>query len=282
MVEVNHQQAADMRAEHEAKKRWFESQREDFLEQQRDKVELGHQQTVERAAAIEALKSTKRVIGAQMRVKLEKKWKEEKQKKRDYVEKAHSGVFDARQKKVEAVAIRKQIERENAVKIGEAAKVARAERREQAKATVRREEQAARDFTARVRHETRPEVRQESKNLFQQQRDAVAEAARVKLEHERTEVQAQRTAYLNMANKTKGKVAELHAASKASLQALAEKRKADAWTVRQALGDEFKRKISIEEEGRQVRKALHDDIRNWKLMSVIDPDTYQDEIAGMA
>ena len=37
--------------------------------------------------------------------------------------------------------------------------------------TIRLQEQAARDFAARVRYETRPDVRNETREFFQAQRD---------------------------------------------------------------------------------------------------------------
>ena len=51
----------------------------------------------------------------------------------------------------------------------------RTERKEQTKATVRREEQAAQAYTAQVRYETRPEVRQEGAEMYQNLRNQVAE-----------------------------------------------------------------------------------------------------------
>ena len=50
------------------------------------------------------------------------------------------------------------------------------QRKEHAKSTQRREEQAAKDYAARVRHETRPEVRLEGREMFQAQRDAMVQS----------------------------------------------------------------------------------------------------------
>lgn len=276
VVEVNLQEAADMRAEQAAKKEWFRQQREEFLEAQREKVEKGKQQTIERAEAIDALKKVKREVGSVIKQRLEHKWQEEIVRKKAFVEKSHGVVFEARKKKQKAVTDRKKYERENAIAIGEAAKALRAERREEAKATVRLQEQAARDFTARVRYETRPEVRQESSSLFQHQRDAAAEAARQKQEIERAQVKEQRAAYLQMASQVKDKVAGLHAASKASQLALKESRKTDAWQVRSSLDDEYQRKMRNEEQSRQNRQYMHDQILEWKVHSVVEPDDEQE------
>ena len=150
----------------------------------------------------------------------------------EFVEKSHSQVFDARKKKQGAVRARVEREREQAIAIGEAAKVARAVRRERTKETVRREEKAAKDYTARVRYETRPEVRQESSDLFQAQRNAAAEAARMKQERERAEVAEARERYMQAATDVRSKVEGLHASTKASKDSLVEARRQDAYRVR--------------------------------------------------
>ena len=203
VVEDNLLQAAAMRTEAAAAKDWFREQQDEFLKGQHEKVLKGHQQAVERAVALEALKRNKRSVGVEMREQFERKWKDELQRKREFVEKSHSVVFDARKKKQVAVKARKQYEQEQALAIGEAAKIARAERREQTKATVRKQEKEARDYTSRVRYETRPAVRQESSDLFQRQRNEIAEELRQRHEMERQEVQQTREAYLQKANQVR-------------------------------------------------------------------------------
>ena len=271
VAENNHQNARQMRDEADVAKNWFQQQQEDFLAEQHKKVLRGHEQARERAIALEDLKQTKRQVGSEMRQKLAKRWKEELIKKREFVEKSHSAVFDARKKKQGLVRTRLQAEREQAIQIGAQAKIARAERREQAKATVKREEQAAKEYTERVRYETRPEVRKEGKDLFQAQRDAIAAEAREKLEEERRQMAVQRERYMNMASGVKARVDEMHASTKAAKERLAEARRQDAATVRATLNAERERKRQHDEESRENKQALHDEIHTWSIFSFSEP-----------
>ena len=268
VVEANLNQAATMRAEAEAAKNWFEKQQREFLEGQYEKVLRGHEQAVVKAEALELLKRKKRNMGTTMRAHLERKWSEEKQRKKDFVERSHSVVFEARKKKQVAVRARKLAEQEHAIQIGEAAKILRAERKEQAKATVREQEIAAREYTARIRYETRPEVREESHDLFQQQRNAAAEAARKKLDKERRDVMKQREKYLDSASQVKSHVAALHRSTQRSRDNLAETRRQEAQQLRQALEAERQRKAKLEEARKQEKKSMHDEIKTWKDDSV--------------
>ena len=268
VVEANLNQAATMRAEAEAAKNWFEQQQREFLEGQHEKVLRGHEQAVVKAEALELLKRKKRNMGTTMRAHLERKWSEEKQRKKDFVERSHSVVFEARKKKQVAVRARKLAEQEHAIQIGEAAKILRAERKEQAKATVREQEIAAREYTARIRYETRPEVREESHDLFQQQRNAAAEAARKKLDKERRDVMKQREKYLDSASQVKSHVAALHRSTQRSRDNLAETRRQEAQQLRQALEAERQRKAKLEEARKQEKKSMHDEIKTWKDDSV--------------
>ena len=269
---VNREQAADMRNEANAAKNWFLEQQEQFLAVQHEKVLRGHQQAVERVEAIEALKQVKRQMGSEMRKELEKKMQEEVQKKREFVAACHNTVFDARKKKQSAVRARFQAERENAIAIGEAAKKSRAENKEKAKATVRREEQAAKDFTARVRYETRPEVRQVGASMFQAQRDGIAEAARQKAEADAAAMKAAQQAYLAAADQVKERVERLHASTKASRQSLKEARRQGAADLRANLEAERQRKKEIERQTQQTKQLVHDEIHTWSKTSVLDSD----------
>ena len=116
----------------------------------------------------------------------------ERERKKEFVEACHNKVFQERQRKTAAERERSKAKTDNAIAIGLAAKHARAERKEETKATVRREEQAAKDYAAKVRYETRPEVRQEGASWFQAQRDQKAEESRQKKEVEKAEVHAAR------------------------------------------------------------------------------------------
>ena len=79
----------------------------------------GHEQAVVKAEALELLKRKKRNMGTTMRAHLERKWSEEKQRKKDFVERSHSVVFEARKKKQVAVRARKLAEQERRARVDE-------------------------------------------------------------------------------------------------------------------------------------------------------------------
>ena len=217
--------------------------------------------------ALEALQRDKISHGLQMRAELERKVARAQRKEREHVKRSHSSVFDVRKKKQKEVNARVNADRLSAIAIGEAAKVARAERKEETKATVRRQEQAAREYTAKVRYETRPEVRQESSAHFQAQRLAIAKEARSNAERERIGIEMRRQAYLVAANLVRTKVEKLHETARVSREQLAETRKQDADKMRADLNREKQRKQQLESYMSTRTQALHNEIRTWREQS---------------
>ena len=268
--DANHQQAARMREEKDAAKRWFFNQQDEFLAGQHEKVLRGHQQAIERQQAITTLQQAKRKMGSEMREELQKGLVEATQIKRDYVAASHNTVFDARRKKQSAVRARLLAEREQAIATGKAAKIARAKRKEQTKATVRREVEAARNYTAQVRYETRPEVRREGAEMFQQQRNRSAEETREQSEADAETMARAQAKYLAAAEQVKQKVGSLHASTKASRESLAEARRQNAKDVRTNLRNEAERKKQLDADRYQNKQQLHDEIHSWSKSSVLD------------
>ena len=268
----NYDQALAKRENAEAAKQWVEEQKKRFRERAREKVLNGQQDRLDRRKAIAALAQVKRSMGSEMRKTLTRKLQEEKEQKRARVATSHSVVFEARRRKQSAVAERHRAEREQAVAIGEAAKVARAERKEKTKATVRREEQAAREYTARIKHETRPELRQMSRRVFQEQRDAIAYAEKLQSERDARAIEEERLRYLINGVETRRRVEVLRAKSHASRQKLAQHRKQMAGELRGELGDERERMLRDDEERRQAKQWVHDDVLAWSKESVAPGD----------
>ena len=170
-----------------------------------------------------------------MRQRILEMYETEQEKKKAYVESCHTVVFDARKQKLAQTQARKEYERVNAIAIGQAAKVARAERREQAKATVKREKEAAREYTSRVRYETRPELRQDSAAYFRTMREDKAEAQRQERQMAGQEVAEARRAYIEAANRVRNNVETLHSRSHAAREAAADAKRQAALAVRRAL-----------------------------------------------
>ena len=267
--EAKHQTAQQMRTEAAVARDHANEQQQRFLQGQHAKVLKGHLQAVERVEALEELQRNKRFEGLQMRSQLEHKISRAQRKQREWVESSHAAVYNARKKKQGAVKARLQEERVQAVATVEAAKIARAQRKEQTKATVRRQEQAAREYTAKVRYETRPEVRQESSAHFEAQRKAVARQQRQRAEHAKQAVATKRQEYLDAANKMRSHVGELHAHARSSREHLHEIRRQDADRVRARLDAERHRKAELEASHQQTTRALHQEIRSWKEKSTV-------------
>lgn len=209
-------------------------------------------------------------MGSEMKVALEEKLADERERKKSYVEARHHKVFQERSKKQAAERDRIKAKTDNAIAIGLAAQKARAERKEETKATVRREEQAAKDYAAKVRYETRPEVREEGASFFQALRTEAAENARQKAQVEREDVLRARDAYQQMASKVKSSVDELHAASHASRAELLEKRRSDAYDLKERLNAERERKKEIDAWNAERKKSLHAEVHTWRYESQVE------------
>ena len=267
--EANHMAAAAMREEAASHKAWADAAKQRFLRGQHEKVLKGHLAIMQRVEAQEAMALTKVQKGLQMREQIARRAQDAQRKQREFVERNHSAVFDARAKKRNEVQARVQAEREEATSIAEAAKAARAVRREQAKATIKKQERAAQEFTAKVRYETRAEVRQEGLDMFEARRRAVAEEARLRAEREAKDIQAQRQAYLASAAQQRVRIAQEHAKSHQSREALVEKRRHEAERVRVRIAEAREQKAYEEEMRRQGTHAMHDEVLMWKAESVI-------------
>lgn len=144
-------------------------------------------------------------------------------------------ALDARTAKVAEVEARKLEQRRNAKVVGERAQVERRKRREESLATVRAQERSAREFAARVRHETRPEVRQETAHYFQAQRYAIVAEERDKQEQDKHTRRAQQTEYLARALGFISDVQQVEGLAAGARQRLTELRRQDAEAVRQQL-----------------------------------------------
>lgn len=267
--EANHQAAAEIREAAAVNRAWAEQQQASFLLGQHQKVLEGHKQTIIRVEAQEALALSKVQEGLQMRAQLAREAALAQRKERELVERTHGTVFVARKKKKNEVRARVQAEREEATAIHEAAKVARAERREHAKVTIKQQAKAVHKHTAKVRYETRPELRKEGADLFEARRHAVAEEGRQRAERERRYIHAQRQAYLQSVTDLRHQVLERRDASRQSREALVEARRVDAEHIRSQLEEARRRKEKSDEMLRNNTQALHDEVRTWKEESAL-------------
>ena len=148
-----------------------EGRRSRNLDYAKERITLFHEQEIEKAAAIEELKASKRQVGAEMRVALQAAYEQVQEAAAARTAVVSAETHRTRLAKEAQALARHQHQKENAEMIAAQAKAERADRRQDALATVREQERMARELTARVRYETRPAVRQESASYFQRQRN---------------------------------------------------------------------------------------------------------------
>ena len=65
-------------------------------------------------------------------------------------------------------------------------------------------------------------------------------------------------------------VEQLHASTRASREALAQQRRDDAYNLRARLERERRKKANLEASRAEARQELHDEIRQWKISSVVE------------
>ena len=136
---------------------------------------------------------------------------------------------------------------------------------------MRREEQAARDYAAQVKWETRPEVREEGAALFQAMRTTTAEEARQKAKNDARAMRDQQAAYLQAAEECRQKVSNLHARAAESRESLAERKKREAAVLRAKLEQVRETKKRRDQQLKESKKMLHDEIHEWNTMSIMHP-----------
>jgi len=266
--EDNLDKGKEMRLSNDAWKHFHNAQKEHFLYHQRRKIRHSHSQEMDAAMAVETLKSLKREDGKDMRSDFEDAWLGELDKKRAHAAKGRERVLEAKAAKEVKVHERMIWKSDKAAEASAIAKIERAKRREWTKATQRAEMKAAKAFTARVRHETRPAVRQEGRNMFQMQRDAIVAGERARQKHDRRQIESTKKQFLSDHSSLREEVQRLDAVAKAARGQLAE--------VRTHAADDFRFKMSKERERkRQVyaaidhhKKSAHDAIFDWNTASV--------------
>ena len=124
--------------------------------------------------------------------------------------------------------------------------------------TIRLQEQAARDFAARVRYETRPDVRNETREFFQAQRDDTCAEERQKQEEDRQSRKASMEQYMERALEIQEEVHCTEQKASDAKRLLAMKRREEADGVRRQLHRELERKRAMQEAWERGVKGRHD------------------------
>ena len=246
---ANAQMAEEQRQAERQMRDFVLDQHKLFLERQRIRIAATTQQKLDVLRAIEAHNQVKRETGSEMRIAVQAAYQQVQQANHAYVKKQAGVALHARRVKKAATAARKEEEKRNATVIACKAQVERQQRREDALATVRKQEREAREFAERVKFETRPEVRELTRDYFQARRDAVyaEEKNRQHVNHfVRSE---QRNTFLQKQGEV---VAQIRAIDTIGTQRkIHEKKHNEADEVREQLRNEFDRKH-------------HSDLMHWR------------------
>jgi len=252
-------------------KRRQEAMRQRFLNRQQQKIEVTHMQKGDVVEAVEFLKDQKRFEGWQNKQKIIHAWEAEKVKKEKFAKKANKRVSEFRKNKAREREERNANELLKDQGVAASGLADRMQRKEQALETKRAETAQAKGRAAQVKYETRPEVRQEGRDMFQEQRDAIAAAEKEKREEDMRKIQSRKSDYLKKQAAMKAKVDDMHQVAREARETLEETRKQQAAMLRSHLDAHRRRKEEIMENHRQGTKEKHDGIYAWHKSGMMDP-----------
>ena len=165
---------------------------------------------------------------------------------------------DVRRAKRIEIAERHKRAAETARETGIQAQIERRRHREEALATVRKQEQAAKDYAANVRFETRPEVRKDTRDFFQAQRNAVCAEERLQQQRDKLVQEQIRQQFLE---KTAQRVADVKHTREMIQQKrlkLVQKSRQEAERVKRQLQEERERNLRNAHNVERVIKQQHD------------------------
>ena len=272
LVQVaNRESAAEVKSLASAGKARKEAMKARFLEAQQEKVEAARQQEARKRQQEELLKYEKRYAGWEMKVKQQEMQLAEEEKRKQFASSANKRANFAKTRKARASKERLEGEAKALKATNAAAKEERAQRKELAKVTQRAEEEKARQYTAQIKFETRRELREEGKTLFQAQRDAIVAAEKAKQQEDAKVIEETRQRYLQRKWELKTKVESLHAEAKQARGRLDEQRRQDAADMRSMLEAERQRKKQQQEAAMAAKRGMRDELYSWKKEGIIGP-----------
>lgn len=242
-----------------------------FLAKQQVRVEQAKKQQEETNHAVELLKYQKRYQGWEMKTEIKQKWELEQVKKAKFAEKANKRATSFKKRKARATTQRHKEQHDISIAASIASKVERSQRREESLSTKRAQEDQAKHQAAQVRFETRPEVRQEGREMFQAQRNATTAEVKQMLEENALKIAQQKNAYLEKQISIKKKVDALKAASLGSREGLRENRKQQATELRSLLEHERARMLELKDAAKQEVAAKHDSVYMWHALGIVEP-----------
>ncbi len=268
---ANAELASEMKTEFSVAQQRAAELQERFLARQQARIEKAREQQEQTAHAVELLKYQKRYEGWEMKTEMKAAWQEEQVKKAKFAASANKRVTSAKKRKARQTSARHKEAQEHSMAASIASKVERSQRREQALSTKRAEEQAAQEYAAQVRYETRPEVRQEGREMFQAQRNATTAEVKRMQEENASKIAKQKQAYLAKQEAMKAKVEAMHAVARGSREGLLESRKQQAAVVRSQLDRERARKLELDRQAIEEVKEKRDAVYIWHKLGIVEP-----------
>jgi len=268
---ANAELATEMKRELSEAHEWRMSLNDKFLARQSERIEKSRQQKEETTYAVEQLKYKKRYEGWEMKSEMKKAWQEAQTAKSTFAQTANKRVHSAKKRKARMTSMRHRELAEHSMAASVATKVERSQRREQALSTKRSEEQLAKEYAAQVRYETRPEVRQEGRDMFQAQRNATTASVKRMQEENASKIAQQKQAYLEKQEMIKAKVESMHAVARASRGDLVEERKQKAAEMRRHLEAERARKEEQQAKASEEVKSKRDAVYVWHKLGIVEP-----------
>lgn len=258
VLQQNKQQAEEQRQMENEMRETLRKQQQHFLEKQQQRIKRFEQDEIASRISQEKFKATKRAVGLEMRKELAVQHEEVQVKNRAYVKVMAEKTRDVRRAKRIEIAERHKRAAETARETGIQAQIERRRHREEALATVRKQEQAAKDYAANVRFETRPEVRKDTRDFFQAQRNAVCAEERLQQQRDKLVQEQIRQQFLE---KTAQRVADVKHTREMIQQKrlkLVQKSRQEAERVKRQLQEERERNLRNAHNVERVIKQQHD------------------------
>lgn len=268
--EENWRTAEDIRHESDTGKSASRERGDVFLARQQQRILATQQQQQAALSAVETLKEQKRALGQQQKASFGSAWRREVSKKHAHRETGRSRVLEGKNEKEAKMSVRYSQRRLACEAASARAKSERRERKEESQSTRRKEEQEARAYTARVRYETRPEVRQQGREMFQAQRNATVAQEKRQQEANSQAIDEARRRYLERQVHVRERVAEVKSNAKQMRELLAESRRQDAVEMKGLLGRERARKEMQEKEGHEQRREQREAIYLWNKSNTVE------------
>jgi len=260
VIETNVATGDELRSARQAMIDFKQAEADYFFRHQRQQIKRSHHQGVKATLAVEECKAKKSIEARDLKADLQTAYAQQIAEKAAHAAMGRRQLLElkaAHEQRIEQTSVSKH---QVADTTRQASQVEKAVRRGEYEEVTANIASAAKMNTARVRHETRREVRQEGRDMFQEQRDAAFRDGKELQQRNREAVAEAKRQHLERQASKRAETKELRAISKAAQRDLVESRKADALAVRKLLVVEGERMRQLDGVGIANRRQLRDTI----------------------